>query len=178
MKGELLTNQEEMDNYLDEKSCYVLGTNISEEELSHAEVILAYKNQNTSIENRGFRFLKDPLFFASSLFLKKPSRIAGLLMVMTLSLLIYSIAQRRIRQALQDNNETIHNQIGKPIKTPTMRWLFQLMEGLYFVVMQTNGITQKVIHGWTEINKKIVTLMGDPVMKIYGIKKTSLAHYG
>jgi transposase len=48
----------------------------------------------------GFRFLKDPLFFVSSLFVKKPTRIQGLLMVMTLALLVYAVAQRRLRQEL------------------------------------------------------------------------------
>jgi transposase len=57
------------------------------------EIINAYKQQNTRIENMGFRFLKDPLFFVSSLFLKKPSCIMGLLMDMTLALLVYSITQ-------------------------------------------------------------------------------------
>ena len=46
-----------------------------------------------------FRFLKDPLFFVSSLFVKKPARIQGLLQVMTVALLVYSVAQRRLRQA-------------------------------------------------------------------------------
>jgi transposase len=32
-----------------------------------------YKDQGVSVE-RGFRFLKDPLFFAHSLFLKKPDK--------------------------------------------------------------------------------------------------------
>ncbi len=105
---------------LDEKSCYVLGTNIDTSALTSEEIIHAYKQQNTSIENMGFRFIKDPLFFVSSLFLKKPSRIMGLLMVMTLTLLVYSIAQRRLRQALETQNETLPNQINQPIKTPTM----------------------------------------------------------
>jgi transposase len=64
--------------------------------LSDAEVISAYKGQS-HVEG-GFRFLKDPLFFVSSLFVKKPNRIAGLLMVMTLALLVYSVAQRRLRK--------------------------------------------------------------------------------
>ena len=46
----------------------------------------------------GFRFLKDPLCFVSSLFVKKPCRMQGLLMVMTLALRVYSVAQRRMRQ--------------------------------------------------------------------------------
>jgi transposase len=99
---------------LDEKSCYVIGTNIDAQELAAVEVINAYKRQNASIENMGFRFLKDPIFFVSSLFLKKPSRIMGLLMVMTLALLVYSIAQRRIRQALVEKSETLPNQIKQP----------------------------------------------------------------
>jgi transposase len=78
------------------KACCVLGTNIDARELSHAEVIAAYKGQS-HVEG-GFRFLKDPLFFVSSLFVKKPNRIEGLLMVMTLALLVYSVAQRRLRK--------------------------------------------------------------------------------
>jgi transposase len=44
-----------------------------------------YTDQGVSVE-RGFRFLKDPLFFADSLFLKKPERIMALIMIMTLAL--------------------------------------------------------------------------------------------
>jgi len=72
------------------KACFVLGTNIAARELSDPEGIAAYKGQ--SHVAGGFRFLKDPLFFVSSLFVKKPSRIEGLLMVMTLALLVYSVA--------------------------------------------------------------------------------------
>ena len=78
------------------KACFVLGTNIAAEQLSDPEVIAAYKGQAQA--EGGFRFLKDPLFFVSSLFVKKPSRIQGLLMVMTLALLVYSVAQRRVRK--------------------------------------------------------------------------------
>jgi transposase len=63
------------------KACFVLGTHICASQLSDTEVIAAYKGQ-ARVEG-GFRFLKDPLFFVSSLFVKKPSRLQGLLMVMT-----------------------------------------------------------------------------------------------
>ena len=74
----------------------MLGTNISASELSDPEVIAAYKGQSR-VEG-GFRFLKDPLCLVASLFVKKPSRMAGLLMVMTLALLVDSVTQRRRRQ--------------------------------------------------------------------------------
>ena len=80
------------------QGCFVLGTNIEASDLSDVEVIAAYKAQS-QVEG-GFRFLKDPLFFVSSLFVKKPARIQGLLVVMTLALLVYSVAQRRLRQEL------------------------------------------------------------------------------
>ena len=61
----------------------MLGTNIDADNLSDEEGIAAYKAQSQVAS--GFRFLKDALFIVSSLFVKKPSRIQGLLMVMTLA---------------------------------------------------------------------------------------------
>jgi transposase len=77
-------------------ACGVIGTNIGASEWGDPEVIAAYTRQ-CRVEG-GVRFLKDPLFFVSSWFVKKPCRIQGFLMVMTLALLVYSVAQRRLRQ--------------------------------------------------------------------------------
>jgi transposase len=71
------TQQAELDR--DQKSCFVLATSISALQLNDEEVFWGYKAQ--SHVERGFRFLKDPLFFASSLFVKKPCRIEGMLVV-------------------------------------------------------------------------------------------------
>ena len=62
-------------------ACFVLGTNIRPLEVSNLDVITGYKGQ-AQVEG-GFRFLKDPRCFVSSLFVKKPCRMQGLLMVMT-----------------------------------------------------------------------------------------------
>ena len=78
------------------KACDGLGTNIDASEVSDTEVLVAYKGQ-THVEG-GLRFLNAPLFFVSSLVVKKPTRIEGVLMVMTLALLVYSVAQRRLRK--------------------------------------------------------------------------------
>ena len=79
---------------------------------------------------RGFRFLKDPLFFADSLFLKKPVRIMALLMVMGLSLLVYALAERKLRTQLVTHDEHIPDQKGQPTQRPTMRRIFQMFEGI------------------------------------------------
>ena len=125
-------------------ACFVLGSNIEAEQLSDAEVIAGYKAQAQA--EGGFRFLKDPLFFVSSLFVKKPSRIQGLLMVMTLALLVYSVAQRRLRQELARQNETIPNQINQPTNRPTLRWVFQVLEGIERVRVQVDGQVTRPHH--------------------------------
>ncbi len=117
-----------------QSSCFVIGTTIPKNEVDDASIITAYKNQNNTVE-KGFRFLKDPLMFTSSLFVKKPERIMGLLMVMTLALLVYAIAQRRLHKTLKQLQETVPNQIRKETSRPTLRWIFQLLDGIELVKM-------------------------------------------
>ena len=99
------------------KACFVLGSNIDASQLSDPEVIHAYQDQ-AHVEG-GFRFLKEPLFFVSSWFVKKPCRIHGLLMVMTLAWLVYSVAPRRRRWRLAHHHATVPNQINHPTPSPT-----------------------------------------------------------
>ncbi len=130
------------------------------------EALKEYKGQQ-SVE-RGFRFLKDPLFFASSVFLKKPKRIVSLGMVMVLSLLIYSIAQFKLRTALSENKQTIPDQKGKPTMKPTMRWVFQIFDGIHLLVELRDGIENIVgILNIKEIHRKILALLGTDYEKIY-----------
>jgi len=113
------------------QACFVLGTPLPASALPEAEVVAGDKGQG-AVE-RGCRFLKDPMFFVSSLCIKKPSRLQGLVMVMTLALLVYSVAQRRMRDQLARQHATLPNQIGQPGSRPTLRWVFQLLEGIHRV---------------------------------------------
>jgi transposase len=146
-------------------ACFVLGSNIEAEQLSDTEVIAGYKGQAQA--EGGFRFLKDPLFFVSSLFVKKPSRIQGLLMVMTLGLLVYSVAQRRLRQELARQNATIPNQINQPTNRPTLRWVFQVLEGIERVRVRVEGHIQELITGLNAVKIKILRLFGEQVCHMY-----------
>jgi transposase len=97
-----------------------LATNLLETaQLSNDDVLSEYKAQQST--ERGFRFLKDPLFFTSSVFLNSTERVAALAMLMGLCLLVYSLGQRALRQALERVKTTIDNQLGKPTSTPTLR---------------------------------------------------------
>lgn len=99
------------------KAIFIIATNeLSQKKLTDQELFYNYKGQH-KVE-RGFRFLKDPLFFASSLFLKKPERIVALIMIMCLSLLVYSIAERKLRKLLKEHGQTIRNQVKNQHKHP------------------------------------------------------------
>jgi transposase len=117
----------------------------------------------------GFRVLKDPLFLVSSLFVKKPSRIQGLLLVMTLAWLVYSVAQRRLRQALARQQESLPNQIKQPTQRPTLRWVFQLLEGIHRVRVSIQGQLHDLIEGLNQVQIKILRLFGQDVCQIYQI---------
>lgn len=160
-----------------QQACYIIGTNTKDAELTPMKVIEAYKNQNASIE-RGFRFLKDPQFFVSSFFLKKPARIMALLMIMTLALLVYSVAQRHVRNQLAEQNKTLPNQINLPVNNPTMRWIFQMMEGIDVVYVRINDEVQRQIMGLTQITEKIIRLFGPPIRSIYQIENIKMAEGG
>ncbi len=148
-------------------ACFVIGTNIDASQVSDAQVIQAYKAQ-AQVEG-GFRFLKDPLFFVSSLFVKKPCRIQGLLMVMTCALLVYAVTQRRLRRQLSRQHETIPNQINQPTDRPTLRWVFQLLEGIHRVRVTVQGMVHDLIEGLNEVQMKVLRLFGEEVCQLYQI---------
>jgi transposase len=167
MQAQARPAQEQIAYYKECKACFVVGTNIVPSQLSDPEVIRAYKGQAQA--EGGFRFLKDPLFFVSSLFVKKPCRIQGLLMVMTLALLVYSVTQRRLRQHLAHQTETVPNQINQPTERPTLRWVFQLLEGIHRVRVTVQDQVHDLIEGLNEVQIKILRLFGEEVCRLYQI---------
>ncbi|MCK4494311.1 MAG: IS1634 family transposase, partial [Methylococcales bacterium] len=165
LTAEIKVDEEKINYQKSKEGCYIIGGNTDEKEISDQEVIEAYKKQY-HVE-RGFRFLKDPLFFVSSLFVKKPKRIMGLLMVMLLSLLVYGIAERRMRACLAEQQETLPNQIKQDTETPTLRWVFQLLYGINTLEISIGNQQQQVIEGLTPLRQKILRLFGKSVADIY-----------
>lgn len=113
---------------------FILATNILDENILTPDAMISeYKAQQCC--ERGFGFLKDPLFFADSVFLKTPKRIEALAMIMALCLLVYTLAQRQMRAALISSKSTVKNQLGKPTVRPTLRWIFQCFQSIHLVVL-------------------------------------------
>jgi transposase len=124
---------------VDQQSCFILATNERDEgQLSPHAVLDGYKGQAQA--ERGFRFLKDPQFLASSLYLKKPQRIMALLMVMTICLLVYAALEYRMRTALKEHGATFPDQKGKRIQNPTARWVFHYFVGIPVLYIPDQGL--------------------------------------
>lgn len=141
---------------------FILATNVLEsQQLSEHEALEEYKGQQAN--ERGFRFLKDPMFFADSVFLKSPERVMALGMVMGLCLLVYNLGQRQLRQALKQANQTLPNQLGKGTQIPTLRWIFQCFMAVHYVVL--DGIKQVV--NLTADRRRILQFFGSPCRQYY-----------
>jgi transposase len=121
-------------SHLDATSFHLHG------ELKPEEMITTYKNQQSC--ERGFRFIKDPLFFADSFFVKNPERIETMLFLMSLCFLVYNLGQRELRSSLKRVKIGIKNQLGKLTICPTLRWVFQCFQGIHLLTL--NGINQIV----------------------------------
>ena len=124
---------------------FILATNILDTTaVSNQQVLSEYKAQQSN--ERGFRFIKEPLFFTSSVFVKNPERVEAIGMIMGLCLLVYNLAQRKLRQQLEATNEGVKNQVKKLTNKPTMRWIFQMFQAVHLVTIsgekQVSNLTQ------------------------------------
>lgn len=168
VKATVVRNEELMARSERRAARFLLATNLLDQEaLPTQEVLAAYLSRQ--VAERGFRFLKDPLFSTSSVFLKTPSRVAALAMVMGLCLLVYSLADpkspslRELRATLDEQDATVADQKGRPTKRPTLRWIFQVFQAVHLVLAGA----VKHIHGVTEERKHILGLFSRECRSYY-----------
>jgi transposase len=168
LRGDVVVDQAGVETAQRRLGTFILATNeLDADRLSAAQLLSHYMAQGVSVE-RGFRLLKDPLFFAHSLFVKKPERIMALIMIMGLALLIYALAERLLRQALVAHDETVPDQKGKPTQKPTMRWVFQLFEGIDVLsVWLHERLVLRQVLNLRPIHQQIIRLLGPQVQNCY-----------
>jgi transposase len=141
---------------------FIIATNVLDsQELSDDSMLREYKAQQSC--ERGFGFLKDPLFFADSIFLKSPERIESMGMIMGLCLLVYTLAQRQIRNALKESKSTIKNQLGKATNSPTLRWIFQCFQCIHLITLNQ----EEHISNWNKDRDFILRLLPDDCLRYY-----------
>lgn len=164
-------NSIEIEKILNTKGRFILATNdLDVDSYQNEKVLQDYKEQQ-KVEG-GFRFLKDPWFMVDTIFLKLPKRIEALMMIMTLTLLVYNVGQYWLREQLKMEETTLPNQLGKEVQNPTLRWIFQIMEGISLVRFYDKSLSEvarEVISNINEVRKKIICLFGETALRIYGL---------
>ena len=149
---------------IQQKSCFIIASNqLEEAQLSHEEMLDYYTPGQQKVE-RGFRFLKDPWFMANTLFLKSPKRIMALMMIMTLCLLIYGALEYRIRQTLQQHQQTFPTQIGTTTEKPSARWVFQFFAGIHVLLIDS---CREVILNCNVYHHQLLNLLGERYVRLY-----------
>jgi len=165
--GRLSDDEQAIQRAEERKGMFVVATNeLDTEVLSDEDLIAVYKDQGHTVE-RGFRFLKDPLFYAESLYLKLPERIMALIMVMTLSLLVYSLAEMRVREALDQSNSHIWDQKNRETKRPTIRWVFTIFEDVLLLYRITPERVFKQPMNIREEHRVVLRCLGPTYEKMY-----------
>jgi len=163
VSGDLASTPGYYHHKLRRKSCFILATNQTDSNIMSGDQILAnYKNQQ-KVE-RGFRFLKDPMFLASSVFLKSPKRIMALTMVMTVCLLVYAALEHRVRKTLREHDATFPNQVGKQIKNPTIRWVFQCFQNISVLYSEQ---TKAAVLNLNTHHQSLLGMLGNRYQKFY-----------
>lgn len=174
-------NIESIERLENRKGRFILATNDLDTEHYPDDLMLQEYKEQQNVEG-GFRFVKDPWFMVDSIFLKSPKRIEGLMMVMTLCLMVYNIAQYKLRESLKEKGDTLPNQLGKKVRNPTMRWIFQIMEGIGIIQFFKRNIcdpVREVITNLNDLRKKIIYHFGTTACSMYGlIQKNCLEGLG
>ncbi len=122
---------------------------------SSAQCLRAYKEQY-GIENN-FSFLKEPLI-VNDVFLKKPGRIDALGMVMLLSLLVWSLMQRSLRQSVTEQPDLQLTDLdNKPTRRPTS---FILMHKFSKVLVLKEGTRRRLAWPLTLTQRQYLQALG------------------
>ena len=89
-----------------------------------------------------------------------------MVMIMGLALMVYSIAERKLREALEKAGETLPDQRGKPTQKPTIRRVFQVFEGITVLYKGSEMVT---VLNMKPIHYKVLSLLGHEYERMYCI---------
>lgn len=147
---------------------FILATNqLDKKNLDNHNVLIQYKEQ--SCVESGFKFIKNNAFELDSFYLKKPKRIGALMMIMTLCLMVYNFAQYQLRKCLDEHNEVLPNQVGKPITNPTMKWIAELMHMIAVVTIRSDNTSHRIVTNLKKVHERIIIYFGQHALEIYGL---------
>jgi len=138
--------------------CFVLLSNVPSlfqgRQWRAADLLAEYKEQSGIEKN--FGFLKDPVI-VNSIFLKKNERIEVLGMVLLISLLIWRLMERTMRQHIEEENRTITGWDKRQTTRPTA---FMMTTKFINVLVLTVGTQRKLARPLREEQKEFLEALG------------------
>ncbi|MFC0179583.1 IS1634 family transposase [Thorsellia kenyensis] len=150
-----------------ELGMFIIATNDLSEEMDMLSLLDRYKSQE-KVES-GFRLLKDPSFFANSIYLHTPHRIESLLMLKTVCIMVYCAVQHEIRTQLQRSGSQIRGHCNKLTNKPTAKYVFKLFRHISLIqTRNNNAIKQQLTKLPKEVNL-ILKILGEDYLAMYQV---------
>lgn len=141
-----------------EAGCFVLISNLStkQEQIQWTgeSLLELYKDQSGIEQN--FGFLKDPVI-VNSIFLKKPTRIEVLGLVLLIALLIWRLMERCMRQYLEKTKSEITGWKKRPTKRPTS---FMMTTKFLSILVAKAGNRRQLVKPLKPVQKEFLQAMG------------------
>lgn len=126
------------------------------------EFLREYKEQ-MSVE-QGFRFIKEPRHIAP-VFLKRPDRIEAFAYVQAIALLVYTLIQKKIRDALATAKRPLQVSWRGEMRTPTAQIVLDMMERIQTITARIDSKRYKVYTTLSDEQRYILELLGlDPLI--------------
>jgi transposase len=122
----------------------VLATTIAAEVCSDTQIVHAYQEQHSTVE-QGFRWIKNPAAIAP-VWLEKPERIAALAMLTVVGLLVYTLLQRQVRLHLQSQQQQLPGNKGLTA-APTAAVVLSLFSQVMMVQIQVGNTELLQVYG-------------------------------
>lgn len=137
LRWKLVENKQTVARLKEEAGCFVLITNVPAhggDGYDSRAILRAYKDQYGIEQN--FGFLKDPMI-VNSVFLKKPQRIEVLGLVLLISLLIWRLIERSMRQFIEKGDKDLPGWKRRRTTRPTTFMLMTKFAGVMILKIGT-----------------------------------------
>lgn len=140
---------------------FVLITDHTDEEAwSDARILTTYREQHIIEGHTGFRWIKGPAAVAP-VFLKTPSRVAALGLVLILALMVRNYLEWAVRTALAKTDETLPNLNGQPTRKPSTENVFYYFRDVRIVRLGlADDIRHRELEGLRPEARRVLELMG------------------
>lgn len=149
-----------IDKHKEKAGLFILVTNeLDPGKISDIEVLTEYKEQSSVEIN--FRVLKDP-YFVDEIYLKDPNRVEAFGYILLLVLMVYTLIEYQVRDALLKEEEPLIIPGGIKSHKPTARAILELLENIMVLLITLeNGTRMRVIgNGLNDNIRRLLNLAG------------------